>query len=534
MQAVDKIDEKWPRPEPGHLLRLFSRRLVDRRFWVIQGLVAAITGLHWVGEASGVFNELHNFSGAPVILYLVPVIYASLHYGFEGAVLTGLWSTVLSAPNVAMWHRSDLEWVGELAQLVAMVSVGVLMAWRVELEAASRQRAEKTSARLALLNEIAAAVSQHLDLEPVFAATADRMTAALDVQHVWITLWDDASQKPALFLQRTGQGETAADAESVEWETLARRALATGRPATATGLAAVPLMAEGKVLGAVGVATVAHRSLAPEELELLAAIGHQIGVAVENARLYLESRHMQDALRDYARQVTQAQEEERKRIARELHDDTAQALVLVARGLDAVSDSGGRLPKAAMARLEEVRSLAQRTLSNVRRFSRDLRPPVLDDLGLVPALEWLASEMSPRTATRVSVRVHGEPRRLAADAELNLFRIAQEALRNVEKHAAASEALVEVVFADGRVEFSVSDNGRGFELSQRQIPPRRARLGLLGMEERAELLGGNLDVRSRPGEGTRVSVTLATAPAEMEGARRGPARSSGGPGPGAS
>ena len=486
-------------------------------------MVAAITGLHWLEEASGLFDRFGNFSGTPVILYLVPVIYATLRYGFEGAVLTSLWSTILSAPNVAMWHRSGAEWVGEIAQLLAMVSVGVLLAWRVELEAASRQRAERTSARLALLNEIAAAVSQHLDLERVFAAMADRMTAALDVRQVWMTLWDDPSQKPSLLLQRTAEGGPAASTEPAEWESLARQALAGDQPVRTPGLAAVPLVAQGKVLGALGVATVARHPLAPEELELLAAVGHQLGVAVENARLYLESQHMQGALRDYARRVTQAQEEERKRVARELHDDTAQALVLVSRGLDAVSDSGKRLPKAAIARLEEVRSLAQRALSSVRRFSRDLRPPALDDLGLVPALEWLASDMSPRTATSVALRVEGERRRLPADTELVLFRIAQEALHNVEKHAAASEAAVEVIFADGQVELSVSDNGRGFEFPRREVLARHASLGILGMEERAQLLGGRLQVHSQPGRGTRVSVKLAILPNEQEDAAERPA-----------
>ena len=210
-----------------------------------------------------------------------------------------------------------------------------------------------------------------------------------------------------------------------------------------------------------------------------------------------ERRH--EDMRTYVREVTRAQEEERTRIARELHDDTAQSLVLLCRGLDV---------NARGEKLEEMRSLAESLLENVRRFSRDLRPSILDDLGLIPAIEWVAAEMTRRGEASASVCVEGTARRLPAESELVLFRIAQEALRNVEKHAGPCSANVEVNFNPEEVTLSIADNGKGFELQETGQLAQLGKLGLLGMQERAELLGAAFMIESHPGRGTRVQVRL--------------------------
>jgi signal transduction histidine kinase len=154
-----------------------------------------------------------------------------------------------------------------------------------------------------------------------------------------------------------------------------------------------------------------------------------------------EARRMQESLRFYVSQVLKAQEGERLRIARELHDDTAQALTGLSRRLDMLVDAlpanGEQVPREIRGRLEELRDQSDTILEGVRRFSRALRPPVLDDLGLLPALKWLAMALEEHgIATNISVE--GDPRRLADGTELALFRIAQEALNNVRKHSHAS------------------------------------------------------------------------------------------------
>lgn len=207
--------------------------------------------------------------------------------------------------------------------------------------------------------------------------------------------------------------------------------------------------------------------------------------------------------------VVTAQEEERKRIARELHDDTAQALVTLADCFDHLLSRLTRLPKGSQSQLREMRELTNGTLEGVRRFSRDLRPSVIDDLGVIPAIQWLAERSSSDQSIRVRVEVVGDPHRPPADMELSLFRIVQEALQNIGKHARAREASVRVNFSPGKISIAISDNGRGFVVptSLGEIT-LRGHLGILGMQERARLLGGKLEIRSQPGQGTTVLVEV--------------------------
>jgi two-component system sensor histidine kinase DegS len=159
--------------------------------------------------------------------------------------------------------------------------------------------------------------------------------------------------------------------------------------------------------------------------------------------------------------------------------------------------------------LQEAHSYAESLVESVRAFARGLRPPILDDLGLTPAIERLLVELSSRSTTKGRLTVRGSDRRLSPDAELALFRISQEALRNVERHSCASSASISLSYQPDKTKLTVADNGAGF------VPPRvlddlakESRLGIIGMQERARLLGGKLDIRSAPGAGTKVTVTI--------------------------
>jgi len=189
-----------------------------------------------------------------------------------------------------------------------------------------------------------------------------------------------------------------------------------------------------------------------------------------------------------------------------LHDDAVQNLVLLCRQLDLVLDSGRRPSKESLNQLSQLRVLAESSLQAIRRFSRDLRPSVLDDLGLIPAIEWLALDLSKRTGMAASLEVNGPVKRLASEAELLLFRIVQEGLRNAEKHSGASTVTVAVTFDDAHVTLTVNDDGRGFRVGPLKDGIYSGRLGLLGMQERANLLGASFDIYSRPGRGTQIKV----------------------------
>jgi two-component system sensor histidine kinase DegS len=223
---------------------------------------------------------------------------------------------------------------------------------------------------------------------------------------------------------------------------------------------------------------------------------------------FAKLRTSEARLRYYLRHILRAQEDERKRIARELHDDTAQALVVLTRRLDALDTYSGQLPDPVMQRLGELRELADDILVGVRRFSRDLRPPVLDDLGLLPALELLTAD-SEQNGIKTELKVLGERRSLSPDLELVLFRIVQEALRNVKKHAHASKVLVQVEFGDATVKIAIKDDGKGFRLPEDMDSLAEVgKLGVIGMQERAQLVGGALNVQSLLGKGTTVAVDV--------------------------
>ena len=220
----------------------------------------------------------------------------------------------------------------------------------------------------------------------------------------------------------------------------------------------------------------------------------------------------QEGLRDYLGAITEAQENERARLARELHDETVQALVALSQRVEMARRALERGDGAhARQQLDEVRSLMLETAEGVRRFSRDLRPAYLEDLGFLPALEALVREGRTEGPPRVLLRVEGTPRRLAPARELGLYRIAQEALHNARRHAQAEHIWLTLRFEPQAVYLTIADDGVGF-----QVPEHPAALtheghyGLVGMRERALLAGGELHIASKPGEGTTVTARVPT------------------------
>jgi signal transduction histidine kinase len=241
----------------------------------------------------------------------------------------------------------------------------------------------------------------------------------------------------------------------------------------------------------------------------------------ELAEANVQLREREEARSQLLRKVITAQEDERKRIARELHDETTQDLAVLAMGIDAARDAyrSGKEP-----RLDEVKALAVRTLEDVHRLILDLRPSVLDDLGLLSAIRWYADRA---LVTRgVSVRCEfGELPRLSPEMETALFRMCQETLSNVARHAQASAVLIQVGVERGQVVVDVEDDGRGFDESAVADGDGRKHWGLMGIRERAEILGGAATVESEPGQGTHVvvRVPLPRDPATAGGAQDGAA-----------
>ncbi len=236
-------------------------------------------------------------------------------------------------------------------------------------------------------------------------------------------------------------------------------------------------------------------------------VERQRQIAKLQAARLREAERREVLRRELLRRVVTAQEAERQRIARELHDETGQALTAIGLGLRGAETSLLQDVDKAARQLRHLESLVARSLDELQRVIADLRPAHLDDLGLPAALRWYCSELMERTPLRVRVDVIGEPRPIPSPVKTALFRIAQEALTNVVKHACADNATVTLIFDEGEVSLRVTDDGVGFDLGMIQNIDRPT-WGLLGMEERATLLGGRLNLDSVPGQGTRVEVVI--------------------------
>lgn len=218
----------------------------------------------------------------------------------------------------------------------------------------------------------------------------------------------------------------------------------------------------------------------------------------ENERLFDELDGTQRRFRGLAKGVWRVQEDERRRLARELHDQLGQVLTALIHRLEGVPGEDR----------EDCMSLARQALEDVRELSRLLRPAVLDDLGLVAALKWLARRTRESTGLEVSVHAPESSERLDPDVETLLFRVAQEAVTNAVKHAAAGEVDIRLSRTGNQIELRIRDDGRGFD-PERAITGEERGIGLAGMHDRLDLFGGRLVVSSSPGRGTTISATLA-------------------------
>ncbi len=250
--------------------------------------------------------------------------------------------------------------------------------------------------------------------------------------------------------------------------------------------------------------------LSRRDLSLLETIASQLTIAIENASRYGESQARETLRGELLHQVVSAQERERQRIARELHDGTGQALTALGLGFAAASENMQHNPALAAAQLTELKTMSTQALQELRDLIGDLRPSLLDDLGLVPALQSQVQSFTQRTGVQADFVLNGRRQRVQPEIETIVFRIAQEALTNVAKHAQASRVTVQIGFAEDVLNLEIRDDGAGFE-------PRSAFetadgshqvWGLLGMQERVALVGGSCVVQSKPGEGTAVQVII--------------------------
>jgi len=212
----------------------------------------------------------------------------------------------------------------------------------------------------------------------------------------------------------------------------------------------------------------------------------------------------------YMTQILRAQETERHRIAQELHDDTTQTLMVVASSARSLlSNKTLEISSAVREHLEWTRDTALRLAEDMRRLSLDLRPSILDTMGLLPALNWLVNSVTSGHNIDVQLVVSGEIRKLKPEDDITIFRVVQESLNNVRQHSGATNVCVRVKYTAGLLKLSIRDNGVGFTLPKSMTSySYKGKLGLIGMQQRAQSLGGTLNIHSHKGKGTSISTEL--------------------------
>lgn len=251
-----------------------------------------------------------------------------------------------------------------------------------------------------------------------------------------------------------------------------------------------------------------HRGFRETNAELLKRNRELAAEIRERQRTEKALRESEMALQDLSHKILRAQEEERRRISRELHDEVGQSLTAISITLGSLRSNGAAKPAGVVRKVALTLRLLEGTMETVHCFARELRPAMLDELGLLPALRSHMKNFAARTGLRVHFSADPRAEQLDGERKTALFRIAQESLTNVAKHARASQVNISIQQTDGGICMEIADNGRSFRVDPGTAGKQKQRLGLLGMQERVRLLDGQFCIKPVPGRGTTVCVTI--------------------------
>ena len=387
---------------------------------------------------------------------------------------------------------------------------------------------QEPQSEILTLSRISAALSGLWDLDAILGVGLDSALEFMNGTVGEILLIDESNQSLSRRVHRglskefvkglrtnLGEGITGSVAQSgkaILLEDISADPRVTHRKLIiAEGLKAfisVPLRAKERVLGVLNIASHRRRKYTDEDMYLLYAIGDQLGIAIENARLYERLRNARERLRNLARQNLVAEEDERRRIARELHDETSQSLSGIALQLQALiemTNISGTPEIDFVNGLKKVQGLTVQVHNEVSRLISNLHPALLDTLGLVPAVRQHTETRLQPLEMKVAVETRGKEKRLPPDVEAALFRFIQGAVGNIAQHSQATNVNVLLEFKSDEVIIKVSDNGQGFDVSEITDVEESGRgRGLFSMRERIGFLGGTSGIESEIGKGTTV------------------------------
>jgi PAS domain S-box-containing protein len=396
---------------------------------------------------------------------------------------------------------------------------------RVQAEEMIRQHAE----RVEVLREIDQAILAAEDLETIAQVALSHLGNIVAFERASIVIFDlEASQGTILTTYprhqgalrsgdkmpleifgdihklRAGEAYFAEDIQSLEHTSPALQAL---RAIGIRSYISVPLITHNELVGVLNLGSRHSDALPHEAIQMGREVANSLALAIQQNQLINRVHAGREELRRLSQRVVTIQEEERRRVSRELHDEASQALMALKLGLDGVQKDLAGQPESLTQNLQEAMDLTDSTMEKIRLLAHGLHPPELDAFGLDPVLEDYCREFALRT--RIPVDYRGtELLGLPDEVSITFYRVLQEALTNVLKHSEASQVRVALVYEDGEIALSVSDDGRGFRLAADPLLQSQRGIGIIGMRERLEILNGRLKIESRPGQGTRVTAYL--------------------------
>ncbi len=461
------------------LVRALQPPVRERAFWAVQAMVVFWAIIHLEVDLHNSLQTSVLPHGVPIDLLLIPVGYAALRYGLSGSAATTLWAIILWSPDLLLPHDEG-HFAQDLVQLTVVFVVALFVGLEIERAHIERTRAE--------------------------AAEVERRAAELHYHRLF-----DANTSPIVLIDDIGVVQEANPAALRLWPR------ATGRVVSDLLAVSDAELVEGRS------AQLTVRAGQGEERTFRLAVSNlEPGAGGEMRQIVLEDvteeyRSEREA-RQWAIEVLQAQENERRRIAREIHDDPLQRLLQLARRLETLgsfADAG-----ANSEQFSAVRDELLNVVGHLREVTRGLHPAGLDQYGLVAAVRGLLVDLEVDEGLFTDLVVSGEVADGSPEAEVGLFRIIQEAVRNVIRHAAASRIDVAIHYEDGTARVTIVDDGSGFDLDRDSLIAG-SHLGILGMRERANLLDGHCEVYSSIGVGTTVEATVPLHRAAVDALRRG-------------
>lgn len=463
-------------------------------FWVIFALLVLITLLHY-GQALG-FTLFHIEVMADLgldrhaferILYLIPIFLAGFIFSWRGALITSLVALagmlpraffITSHPIDSLLETGAVFTVGN-AVSISLASLRREREYRDRLEVAQKEQRSFEEKYQELFESANDAIWIHnLAGNIVIANKACAALTGYSLQELSTIKSEDLFPKSSL--DDIDHQKNLPFKNKVPGDLSEVKMRKKDKSEAYVQLSTNPVFSDGQVVGFQHI-----------------------------ARDITKQKRMQENLHFYLHQITRAQEQERKRIARAIHDESVQSLASLAHKIEATAAKKARLPEDVVQYLEGLCSETKDIMNGLRRFSHGLRPGVLDQVGLVSALELLAEELDSERNISTSLEISGPERRLEPEAELALFRITQEALSNISRHSGAKKAVIKLLFTDRKVNLTITDNGRGFQLPKVLGDlANEGKLGILGMEERTSLFNGKFSIRSTVGKGTIVAVEV--------------------------